>query len=141
MLILSLQVEVAGDVLEQTGLDLLGHAATAPGLEQVRHVAAGQVRRELGLEGLVLEDGDVDLHVRMGGRVLIRERLPQRQARIVVLDVVPVDLDRRQSASDGAADGAADGAVDALVGAALDAAPEHAPAMIATTASPAASLR
>ena len=45
------------------------------------------------------------------------------------------------SASDGASDGATDGAVDALVGAALGVDPEHAPATIATTASPAASLR
>ena len=32
--------DIGGDVLEQAGLDLLGHAAAAPRLEQVGDVAA-----------------------------------------------------------------------------------------------------
>ena len=66
--------DVGGDVLEHAGIDLLGHAAAAPRLEEVRNVAALELRRELRLERVVLEDGDVDGHVRVRGRELVGHR-------------------------------------------------------------------
>ena len=79
------------DVLDQARLDLLPQAAAAPGLEQVGHVALLEQGRQLGLERLVLVDLDVDRDVRVRRRVLVGEVLPQAEARIVVLDVVPGD--------------------------------------------------
>ena len=51
-------------------------------------------RGQLGLERLVLVDLDVDLDVRVGRHVLVGQGLPQAEARIVVLDVIPGDGDR-----------------------------------------------
>ena len=84
----------ARDVLDQAGLDLLAEAAAAPGLEQVGDVALLQQRRQLGLERLVLVDLDVDRDVRVGRHVLVGQVLPQAEARVVVLDVIPGDGDR-----------------------------------------------
>ncbi len=119
--------DVGGDVLDQAGLDLLAEAAAAPGLEQVGDVALLQQRRQLGLERLVLVDLDVDRDVRVGRHVLVGEVLPQAEARVVVLDVIPGDRDRlgglrRRRARGGA--GAVVGAVDGAVEAPL---PEQAP--------------
>ena len=86
--------DVGGDVLDQAGLDLLAETAAAPRLEQVRHVALLEQRRQLGLERLVLVDLDVDLDVRVRRHVLVGEGLPQAEARIAVLDVIPGDGDR-----------------------------------------------
>ena len=47
---------VGGDVLDQAGRDLLGEAAAAPRLEEVRRGAGLHLGRDLGLERLVLED-------------------------------------------------------------------------------------
>ena len=74
-------------------VDLLAQAAAAPRLEQVGHVAGLEVGLDRGLERLVLHHGDVDLHVRVLGRVGVGHRLPVGLARIVVLDVPPVDRD------------------------------------------------
>ena len=82
-----------GDVLHEAGVDLIAQAAAAPRLEQVGHVAGLQVGLQRGLERLVLHDGDVDLHVRVLGREGVGHRLPVGLARIVVLDVPPVDRD------------------------------------------------
>ena len=98
--------DVGGDVLDQAGLDLLAEAAAAPRLEQVGHVALLQQRRQLGLERLVLVDLDVDRDVRVRRHVLVGQGLPQAEARVVVLDVVPGDGDRLGAACDGVAVGA-----------------------------------
>ena len=58
--------------LSETGVDLLGHAAAAPRLEEVGNVAALDLGRELRLERVVLEDGDLDRDVRVRGRVTRR---------------------------------------------------------------------
>ena len=85
--------DVRGDVLDEAGLDLLAESAAAPRLEQVGHVALLHQRGQLGLERLVLVDLDVDLDVRVRRHVLVGEGLPQAEARVVVLDVVPGDGD------------------------------------------------
>ena len=95
---------VGRDVLDEAGLLLLAQPAAAPRLEQVRRGARLEEGRQLGLERLVLEDRQVDLDVRMGGRVLVGQLLPQALARVVVLDVIPVDRDgggRRRCRSGG----------------------------------------
>ena len=55
---------------------------------------SGWSRRELRLEGLVLEDGHVDLDVRVRLHVGVGEPLEDRLARVVLVDVPPVDGDR-----------------------------------------------
>ena len=82
-----------GDVLDEARVGLLLERAAAPRLEDVRRLARLHVRRELGLERLVLEDRDLDLDVGMGGHVLVGRVLPDRLQRIVVGDVPPVDRD------------------------------------------------
>ena len=81
-----------GDVLDQAGFDLLAAGRRRPtsGTGRARR-PAGAASVELGLERLVLDDLDVDRDVRVGRRVLVGEGLPQAEARIVVLDVLPVD--------------------------------------------------
>ena len=93
--------DVVGDVLHETGVDLIAQAAAAPRLEQVGNVAGLQVGLQRGLERLVLHHGDVDLDVRVLGRVGVGHRLPVGLAGIVVLDVPPVDRRpaRRSSAA------------------------------------------
>ena len=83
-----------GDVLHEAGVDLLAQTAAAPRLEQVGDVTGLEVGLKRGLERLVLEDVDLDRHVRVHGHELVGHRLPVRQARIVVLDVPPADRDR-----------------------------------------------
>ena len=85
--------DVVGDVADEAGVDLLPQAATAPGLEQVGHVAGLQVGLQGGLEGLVLHHRDVDLDVGVLGHEGVGHGLPVREPGIVVLDVPPVDLD------------------------------------------------
>ena len=80
-----------GDVLDETGVGLLAKAAATPRLEQVRRRLGLHQRRELGLESLVLQVVDVDRHFGVIGHVLVSKGLPEALARIVVLDVVPVD--------------------------------------------------
>ena len=75
------------------GVDLIAQATAAPRLEQVGHVTGLQVGLQRRLERLVLHHGDVDRDVRVLGRVGVGHRLPVGLARIVVLDVPPVDLD------------------------------------------------
>jgi hypothetical protein len=82
-----------GDVLDEPGVGLLLERAAAPRLEEVRRLAGLHVRRELGLERLVLEDRDLDLDVGMSRHVLVGGVLPDRLQRIVVGDVSPVDRD------------------------------------------------
>ena len=91
-------VDPVGDLIRDrpghAGGGLLGEDATAPGLEDVRRGPALHLDGEPGLEGLVLEDSDVDLDVGVLGHVLVGDRLAERQARFGRLDVPPVDLDR-----------------------------------------------
>ena len=85
--------DVGGDVLDEAGRDLLGETAAAPRLEDVRRGAGLHRGRDLGLERLVLEDRLIDGHVGMRRHVLAREGLEQRLARIVDLEVPPLDGD------------------------------------------------
>ena len=71
-----------------------GHGAAAPRLEEVGHLAGLDRRGELGLERLVLEDRDVDLHVRVRGGVGVGDRLEVGLAGVTCGDVPPVDVDR-----------------------------------------------
>ena len=82
-----------GDVLEQAGVGLGGHGPAAPRLEEVG-IGVRRGRGELGLEGLVLEDRDVDLHVGVGGRVGVGDGLEVGLAGLAGGDVPPVDGDR-----------------------------------------------
>ena len=84
---------LVGDVAHHAGRDLIAQSTAAPRLEQVGDVAGLDVGLDGGLEGFVLHHGDVDLHVRVLGRVGVGHGLPVGLARIVVLDVPPVDLD------------------------------------------------
>ena len=101
-----------------------GHGAAAPRLEQVGHVAGLHRGRELGLERLVLLDGDVDLHVRMRRHVGIRDGLEVGLAGVAVVMCHQSNSTGAALASDGAAaeGAAADAAVDgaAADGAAAD---------------------
>ena len=82
-----------GDVLHETGRDLVAQTAAAPRLEQVGDVTGLQVGLQRGLERLVLHHRDVDRDVRVLGGVGVGHRLPVRFAWVVVLDVPPLDRD------------------------------------------------
>ena len=90
--------DVRRDVLELARVGLSGHGSAAPRLEEIGHVAGLQLSRELGLEGLVLQNRDLDGHVRMGRVVGVSDRLEHRLAWIRSCDVPPVDRDRRAGA-------------------------------------------
>jgi hypothetical protein len=72
------------DVLDEAGVGLLLERAAAPRLEDVRRLARLHVRGQLGLERLVLEDGDLDRDVGMCRVVLGGGLLPDGLHRIRV---------------------------------------------------------
>ena len=84
--------DVRGDVLEQAGVGLLRPWSPPPhDWNRSGSVAGLQSRRELGLERLVLEDGDVDLDVRVRRRVGVGDGLEVGLAGVAGGDVPPVD--------------------------------------------------
>ena len=81
------------DGSDEAGLDLLGEHAAAPGLEEVGRVARLHLCRDLVLERGVLEDGEVDLDVRVLRHVVGHGVLDERLARIdMVVQVVEIEL-------------------------------------------------
>jgi len=82
---------VRGEVLDQAGLDLLREHAAAPRLEDVRRVAGLRHGRQLGLERLVLQGRDGDLHVRVRGLVCLGHVRPDGEHRVGGVDRPPVD--------------------------------------------------
>ena len=91
--------DVGGDVLEQAGVGLLGHAAAAPRLEQVGDVAApGSSVASLVLNASFSRTVILIVTLGCAAVVVVGDRLEVGLARVVVRDVPPVDRDRRRLA-------------------------------------------
>ena len=100
--------DVGAHVLEEAGLGLRVHHAAAPGVEQARpRLVRLQHGRQLGLERLVLEIFDLDLHARMRRFVVLGDLAPKRLRGLVLADVKHRDgrIGKGRGAEGGGADG------------------------------------
>ena len=86
-------IQIRGDVLEQTSIDLFIQGAAAPALEDIGGSAALHDGGQLGLEGLVFQDGDIDVDIRMCSHIFIGHVLPEGLARVNGGDMPPFDGD------------------------------------------------
>ena len=85
--------DISGDVLEEARLVLRLHDAAAPAVEQLRARVGGlQHRRQLRLEGLVLQILELDLHAGMRGVVIVGDLLPNRLLSRVFADMKDGDV-------------------------------------------------
>ena len=81
--------EVRSNVLQQASFDLLIKRAAAPTLEDIRGIAGLHHGGELGLEGFIFEDGDLDGDIRMRSHIIIGHLLPVGEARVLGCDMPP----------------------------------------------------
>ena len=87
-------IEGGGDILEHASRDLVIHDAAAPALEDIGGRAALHDGGQLGLEGFIFQNRDMDGDIGMSSHILVGQILPEGLAGIEGGNMPPFDRDR-----------------------------------------------